>query len=80
MMDPKATLHAADEELLDGSPGEARRFLDSYRGWRARGGFEPKDLGRRGRPGVSGDQYYAALVARFADRFPGYPVPKPLEV
>lgn len=80
-MDPRATLYRAADELVDGSPQEARDYLNSYRGWRARGGFEPTGLTDRVVPGVmKGDEFHGVLVARFSGRFPSYPQPSPMEV
>lgn len=42
-MDPEAALTSAASALMSGETQEARQYLDNYKQWRLRGGFEPSE-------------------------------------
>jgi hypothetical protein len=55
-MDPQQTLNIAGIEITNHNYDDAMEYLDSYREWRDRGGFEP----------INGDKQYDRMMQRIA--------------
>ena len=56
-MDPQAALDGAERALQAGELANAQQFLNNYREWRSRGGFEP----------AGGDAQFDALSKRMRE-------------
>lgn len=66
-MDPAAALGAAFSALKSGDTDEAREYLETYREWRANGGFQPAwTQWAHGNVGLNGDELATVLYAALA--------------